>query len=282
MYSVVILTYNEEINIKECIESIKYSNDIVIIDSYSTDDTVSIAKNYSVRVYNRIFDNYASQRNYVLNEIDFKNKWILMLDADERLTEGFEQELLLKLNFIDEKVAMLRFRRKDFFLNKWIKRSSGYPTWFGRVIKRGSVKVERDINEEYITEGEVDYLKEHILHYPFNRGIKYWFEKHNKYSSMEAEYLISGLIEKKINYKDLISTDPVVRRKMLKKIFYRLPLRSSLVFIYLYFFRLGILDGYPGYLFCKLRALYEYMITIKMKGNLIQRKNNSLNNNQEE
>ena len=273
MYSVVILAYNEEVNIKECIESVKHSDDIVILDSCSTDSTVNIAKSYGVRVYNRTFDNYASQRNYALNEIDYKNKWILMLDADERLTEDFEQELLLKLNRVNEKVALLRFRRKDFFLNKWIKRSSGYPTWFGRVIKKGAVKVEREINEEYVTEGDIEYLKEHILHYPFNKGLDHWLEKHNKYSSMEAEYLTSRLFEENINYKNLLSTDPVVKRRILKQIFYRLPLRSLLVFLYLYVFRLGVLDGYPGYLFCRLRSLYEYMITIKIKEILTQRKN---------
>ncbi|MDO8550050.1 MAG: glycosyltransferase family 2 protein [Ignavibacteria bacterium] len=268
MYSVVILTYNEVVNIGECLNSIKHSNDIVILDSYSTDNTLTIADKYRVRVYRRKFDNYASQRNYALNEIEYKNRWLLMLDADERLTEDFEQELLSELNGISGKVSLIRFRRKDFLLGKWLKRSSGYPTWFGRILKIGSVRIEREINEEYHTEGDVKFLKEHILHFPFNKGLEYWIERHNKYSSMEAGYLTSNLADTRISVINLLSKDPVIRRRILKQIFYKLPFRSSLVFLYLYIFRLGFLDGYPGYLFCRLRSIYEYMIVIKMKEHL--------------
>ncbi len=189
MYSVVILTYNEEVNIGECLNSIKHSNDIVILDSYSTDSTVTIADKYRVRVYRRKFDNYASQRNYALNEIEYKNRWLLMLDADERLTEDFEKELISEINSVGDNVSLIRFRRKDFLRGKWLRRSSGYPTWFGRILKIGSVRIEREINEEYHTDGEVKFLKEHILHYPFNKGMEFWIERHNRYSSMEARYL---------------------------------------------------------------------------------------------
>jgi len=274
MYSVLILTCNEEINIQNCIDSVSSSNDIVIIDSFSSDKTLEIAEKNNVRIYQRDFDNYASQRNYALNEIEYKNQWLLMLDADERLTGDFEKELLSKLENIENNVSILRFRRKDFFMGRWLKRSSGYPIWFGRVLKIGAVKVEREINEEYNTDGSVEYLKEHILHYPFNKGIDYWIERHNKYSSMEAEYLTSNKSRQNISISNLFSQDPVNRRKVLKRTLYKLPFRSFLVFIYLYFFRLGFLDGKPGYIFCQLRTMYERMITIKMKERIRAGENN--------
>ena len=124
--------------------------------------------------------------------------------------------------------------------------------------------MEREINEEYHTDGKVGFLKEHLIHYPFNRGISYWFERHNRYSSMEAEVLFSET-QSTQSIKDLFSSDPALRRKALKQIAYRLPCRPVLVFGYLYVVRLGILDGRPGLIYCILRCIYEYLIDIKAK-----------------
>lgn len=265
MYSVVILTYNEEKNIAECLITLKGSDDIVVLDSFSTDETIEIAKKLNARTYFRKFDNYANQRNFALTEIDYKYDWLLMLDADERMTESLDLEIRNELAKNNNLITLYRFRRKDMFMGRWLRRSSGYPTWFGRMMKIGSVRIERDINEEYHTTGEVKLLKNHIIHFPFNKGIEFWIERHNKYSSMEARYLTSDLATKQKSLINLLSKDPVIRRKILKQIFYKLPFRSSLVFLYLYIFRMGFMDGYPGYLFCRLRSSYEYMISIKMK-----------------
>ena len=275
MFSVLILTHNEEINIQDCINSVSSSDDIVILDSFSSDKTTEIAEKNNVRIYQREFDNYAAQRNYALSEIVYKNKWLFMLDADERATQDFERELTEKLKSVHEDVSILRFRRKDIFQGRWLKRSSGYPTWFGRVLKIGSVKVEREINEEYHTDGNVEYLKEHILHYPFNKGIEYWIERHKRYSSMEAEYLTSGTAGQRIKLGNLFSRDPIIRRKALKQTLYLLPFRPFLVFIYLYIFSFGFLDGKAGYKFCRLRAMYERMIVVKMKEKKQRGRNNS-------
>jgi glycosyltransferase involved in cell wall biosynthesis len=275
MFSVLILTHNEEINIQDCINSVSSSDDIVILDSFSSDKTTEIAEKNNVRIYQREFDNYAAQRNYALSEIEYKNKWLFMLDADERATRDFERELVEKLKNVPEDVSILRFRRKDIFQGRWLKRSSGYPTWFGRVLKIGSVKVEREINEEYHTDGNVEYLKEHILHYPFNKGIEYWIERHKRYSSMEAEYLTLGAAGQRIKLGNLFSQDPFVKRKVLKQILYQLPFRPFLVFIYLYIFSFGFLDGKAGYKFCRLRAMYERMIVVKMKEKKQRGRNNS-------
>ena len=161
-------------------------------------------------------------------------------------------------------VSLYHFRRKDIFMNRWLKRSTGYPTWAGRLVKLGEVSVKRDINEEYWTNGKKGYLKSHFIHHPFNKGIAFWFERHNRYSSMEVEALIKEL-RGKPKLLNLFSTDPTIRRKSLKQIAYRLPLRPLLVFCYLYFMRLGFLDGIPGLTYCRLRSMYEYMINLKVK-----------------
>ena len=159
---------------------------------------------------------------------------------------------------------MYRMRRKDFFMGKWIKHSSGYPTWFGRLVRKGKVKVKRAINEEYHADGETGYLVTHLIHYPFNKGFKDWFHKHNRYSTMEAEYLVSES-PRMLNFMDLFDRDPAKRRKATKNLINSIPVRPVVMFCGLYFMRFGFLDGRAGLRFCILRSIYEYMIDCKVK-----------------
>lgn len=260
--SVLILTKNEEINIGRCIESIAWSDDIVVFDSFSDDCTVELAKTLGVRVVQHKFDNYASQRNAAL-ALEYKHDWILMVDADECVTAELRDEIERALKDVPETVSMFQMRRKDYFFGRWIRHASGYPTWFGRLVRKGEVKVEREINEEYHTDGEVRIVQEHLIHYPFAKGLVYWFERHNWYSTMEALVLIEGT-EEKFKITDLFSSKPTVRRKSLKQLGYRLSGRPLIVFVYLYFFRLGMMDGMPGFRYCIMRTMYEYMIDLKV------------------
>lgn len=263
MISVIILTLNEENNINACIDSLSFSDDIVLLDSFSSDKTIEIAKKSGARVCERKFDNYASQRNFGLS-LDFKYDWILMIDADERVSPELVNEIESVINEPENPNTLYRLRRKDYFMNKWIKHSSGYPTWFGRLMKKGRVEVKREINEEYYTDGEVGFLKEHLIHYPFNKGVEYWFERHNKYSSMEA----MRLLDESFCWADLknfFDKDPMIRRKIFKSLAYKMPCRPILTFIFLYFIKLGILDGVAGFHYSVMRSSYEYQIDIKIK-----------------
>jgi len=260
--SVLILTKDEEVNLPDCLACVNWSDDVVILDSYSNDKTESIARSNGCRFIQRRFDDYARQRNYGLNQIEYKNPWLLMIDADERVTEHLRIEIENTLKQVPDDVHLFFVRRKDYFLDKWIKRSSGYPTWFGRLIRVGKVRVERAINEEYHAQGRTDYFNAHLSHYPFNKGMHHWFRKHNRYSSMEVELMNAGG-PSKIKMANLVHGDPLIRRKEIKKIVYKLPFRPVLVFLALYILRGGFLDGYAGLKFCKLRYIYEYMIIIK-------------------
>jgi glycosyltransferase involved in cell wall biosynthesis len=262
--SVLILTLNEEINLPACLESVKWSNDIVVFDSYSTDRTVEIAQQAGVKVVQRCFDNYAAQRNAALQNVGYKHDWILMLDADERVTPELRIEIHNKVQMVDGKTTLFRFRRKDMFCGRWLRHSSGYPTWFGRLIRKGRVQVLREINEEYHTDGYIGFLKEHLIHFPFNKGVAFWFERHNRYSTMEAEIIVEQKSEK-FSFKLSAIRDPVIRRKAFKKIAYSLPFRPLIVFVYLYIIRMGFLDGVPGLFYCILRTIYEFMIDLKVK-----------------
>ena len=261
--SVLIMTLNEELNLRECLESVSWSDDIVVFDSFSSDRTIELAKDAGTRVMQRKFDNYACQRNAAMTEVEYKHPWVLIVDADERWPSEIFSEIQQILSNGHE-ASLYHFLRKDMFMGRWLKRSSGYPTWSGRLVKLGEVTVKREINEEYCTDGTKGYLKSHFVHYPFNKGVAFWLERHNHYSTTEAEVLVR---EKKnrLNVRDLFSFDPTVRRKALKQLAYRLPFRPFLVFCYLYFLRMGFLDGIPGFTYCRLRAMYEYMIDLKVK-----------------
>jgi glycosyltransferase involved in cell wall biosynthesis len=261
--SVLILTLNEEANLADCIDSCSWCDDVIVFDSLSQDRTREIALAKNARVIERPFDNYAAQRNAALTSVQYKHPWVLMVDADERVPADLAAEASAKAAAADPEMVMFRMRRKDFFLGQWLKRSSGYPTWFGRLVRIGRVRVERDVNEEYIADGRIEHLNSHLHHYPFNKGVAYWFERHNRYSSMEALAKVSMAVAEHKAWS-LFGADPVARRRTMKQMLYRVPARPFIVFLYLYFIRLGVLDGHAGFQFSRMRAIYESLIDVKV------------------
>jgi glycosyltransferase involved in cell wall biosynthesis len=260
----LVLTYNEQVNIQKCLDSLKFCDAFIVFDSESTDDTLQIAKNNNAITFVRKFDNYAAQRNAALQVVGEEYEWVLMIDADETISPELKDEILKEIELKDNPCTMYRVRRKDYFMGKWIRRSSGYPTWFPRLFRNGKVTVERAINEEYNTNGVIANLRSHLNHYPFSKGLAWWIERHNRYSSMEAKSL-SVEFKHAIPWKLALSKDPVERRKFQKQFIYRLPGRPFIVFFALYVVRKGFLDGVAGLRFCKLRMMYETMIDLKLK-----------------
>jgi glycosyltransferase involved in cell wall biosynthesis len=261
--SVLILTLNEDANLGDCIDSCSWSDDIVVFDSFSTDRTADIAREKSVRFVQRRFDDYARQRTAALTEVAYRHPWVLMVDADERIPPDLAAEMEIAVVRADAGTVMFRMRRKDFFLGRWLRRSSGYPTWFGRLVRIGRVRVQRAVNEEYIADGEVVHLAAHLYHYPFNRGIAYWYERHNKYSTLEAHAKLEAR-GSAVAWSALIGTNPIDRRRALKRLVYRLPMRPMIWFLYLYLLRGGFLDGRAGLAFSRMRASYEMIIDLKV------------------
>jgi hypothetical protein len=261
--SVLILTLNEEANLSECLDSCSWCDDIVVLDSFSSDRTAEIASRKAVRFIQRKFDNYASQRNAGLTEVPYEHPWVLMVDADERTPGDLVLEMKDAVSTADSETVLFRMRRKDFFLGRWLRRSSGYPTWFGRLVRLGRAHVEREVNEEYIAEGKIAYLRGHLHHYPFNKGIAFWYDRHNRYSTMEALAKLPGPTTS-LSLGALLSADPIERRRALKGLAYRLPMRPALVFVYWYLLRLGFLDGRAGLTFSSMRASYEFLIDLKV------------------
>jgi glycosyltransferase involved in cell wall biosynthesis len=260
--SILVLTFNEELNIGGCLESVGWSDDVLVLDSFSTDGTVQIARECAVRVVQRKFDNYAAQRNFGLQQ-QFKYPWVLMLDADERISPELRTEMVEATHMAGPAVAMFRMRRRDHLFGRWIKGSSGYPTWFGRLARVGRVRVERPINEEYHADGDLRDLRGHLDHFPFNKGFAAWIAKHDRYSSMEAQLRLKGTATR-LHWRDLLQRDADLRRRALKALAYRLPFRPLAIFTALYIVRGGLFEGRAGLTFCALRAWYEFAIDCKL------------------
>lgn len=265
MISAVILTFNEERNIAECIQTLqRWCSDIIVYDSFSTDQTVELARSAGARVFQREFDDYASQRNAALHEVDYLNDWILVADADERWDESLGKLMLEAVAKPEHRdTEIFYFQRKDIFLGRWLKHGIGSGTWSGRLLKKNHVTVVRAINEEYQCSGKKVYLTGgRFLHYPFNNGVDRWISRHNQYSGMEAVRLHE---EKRVplKWRMLLSKDPAERRKSQKQLLYRFPGRPLLMFFVLYFLKAGFLDGKAGFHYAVLRSFYEYMIDLK-------------------
>lgn len=263
MISAVILTYNEETILPRCLEALKFVDEIIVFDSFSEDGTVSIAREFGAKVIQRKFDNFADQRNAALLQVSPATKWILMVDADEIVSKKLKEEIVNVIK-TDSDVSMFRIRRKDHLQGKWLRYSSGYPTWFPRMFKYGEVVVKREINEEYHTDGEICNMNGHLLHYPFNKGMNWWFQKHNFYSSLEAKKMRTEISEP-LHFKNLFSRDVAIRRRFFKRLSYRLPFRPQIIFAIFFILRKGFLDGFTGYTFCRMRFVYETMIDIKFR-----------------
>lgn len=259
-FSILILTLNEEDNIADCIDSVSWCDDIVVLDSLSTDRTCEIAEAKGARVFQRKFDDFSSQRNYALDEIDFEHSWVFHLDADERFNDTLKTECGRVID-LDEKSAYF-VPNRIIFLGKWIPRCTQYPYPQVRLIKQGEVRFAKAGHgqKEDAAERGVGHIEVAYDHYNFSKGIEDWIAKHNRYSSEEAR-LASELEKRPV--AECFSRDFMIRKRALKSWFVRLPFRPQIKFCFLYFVKLGLLDGYPGYVYCKLQLMYESMISIK-------------------
>jgi len=252
--TIIILTYNEELNIQFSLSNvIKWAKEVIVLDSYSTDKTVKIAESLGAKVYYRKFDTFAKQRNYAIQELDIKTEWILFLDADEYLTEELKNEINEVLPFTNKNGFYLK--RRFYFMGKWIKHGGYYPIKLLRLFKKEKGRVERDINEQFIVDGKVGELKYDFID-ENHKGISDWIDKHNRYSSFEAQELINYEKRQKENQKDdyanLFGTSPQRKRWIREYIWNPLlpPLaRPFIYFFYRYIFKLGFLDGKVGFIY---------------------------------
>ncbi len=180
MISILVLTLNEEINLPRCLESVSWSDDIVVLDSGSTDRTVEIAEAAGARVVYRKLEDWSEHQNWAVTAIPFKHRWVYYTDADEVVTPELRQELQVIARAPDTAAVAYRVRFKNQFMGRWLRWSSLYPTWVLRFFRPEKVRWERKVNPVPVVDGPEGRLAGHFLHYSFNKGLNAWFEKHNR------------------------------------------------------------------------------------------------------
>lgn len=262
--SVVVLTKDEASNIERCLRSVAWCDDVVVVDDHSTDRTAELATACGARVLRNRFQSFARQRNWALEHADLRHDWVLMLDADEVVTDGLRDELSRTLPAAPDQVVAYRLCRKTMFLGRWLKHSDGFPVWIMRLVRRGQAAFQDSGHGEVpvpVVPGEVGTIGEPFLHYPFSRGIGDWVDRHNRYASREAELELAE--QTRWRFRDVLSGDRAVRRRTLRRISRTLPGRPFLRFGYQYLWKMGFLEGRAGLAFSLLMAWYEGLIVLK-------------------
>lgn len=264
--SVLILTKNEESDILSCLESVSWSDDIQVFDSFSEDRTVEIAIRQGAKVTQRKFDGYASQRNAALTDLNYKYQWILLLDADERIPGELADSMRKRIRQADNSVNGFRIRRRDYMDKTWLKHAQMTPFYI-RLVRKGKGYYEREVNEVLHVDGKVEDIDGYFDHYPFSKGISHWLSRHNQYSSLEAAQCLNQYKgRRKFSFrKALFGSDFSEKRFHQKGLFYQVPARPLIKWFYLVFWRGGFLDGKAGIKYATLTAIYEYFIVLKTK-----------------
>lgn len=264
MISVVILTHNEAINIERCLASVAWSDDILVVDSGSTDGTQELAARAGARVVFRPFDNFAGQRNFALEQGQPKHPWVLHLDADEEVSGELRREM--------EQVAAARSGKPGYrvpfrlmLLGQWLKHAGMYPGYQVRFGQRDRLRFHMAGHgqRETLDPSDLGTLGGHLLHYNFSKGISEWMAKHARYARDEAVEALSATEQH--HWRDVLgAADAMQRWRSLKALSRSLPMRPLLRFLYVYVGRLGLLDGKAGLRYAMLLAAYQWMIDMNI------------------
>ena len=263
--SVVIPTLNEELNLPECLASVAWADQVFVVDSFSQDRTLEIARAYRAHVVQHAFENYARQKNWALECLPFRHEWVLILDADERVTPGLRTE-------IESAIASTRYagyylNRRFFFRGRWIRHAGWYPSWNLRLFQHRLGRYEdRPVHEHVVLDGPIGYLRNDLLHLD-RRPFSAFIDRHNRYSSFEAQARL--VVERRHSTHRLSPKflgSPVERKRFLREhVWPRLPFKPLVLFVYMYLVRRGFLDGRPGLILCVFHAWQEFVVGVKLE-----------------
>lgn len=262
-YSIVILTLNEADNLPACLESVRSCDDIVVLDSGSTDATAEIARAAGARVFVRPFDSFAAQRNHAQKNVPFHHPWVFHLDADEKFTEELAGECALAASDSDGLDGYFVAPRM-LWQGKWIPHCTDFPAWQARFVRVPDFDfVDSGHGQREAPQMRMGRLRANYLHDLSSDGIDGWLEKHRRYACAEAAQFLSD--RKHISPRHLFARERLLRRRALKHLSYYLPFRPTARFLYQYLLRRGFLDGGAGLTYCRLLARYEGFATEELR-----------------
>jgi glycosyltransferase involved in cell wall biosynthesis len=271
--SILIPVKNERGNIGPCIESARFADEIVVVDSASSDGTKEIAESHGARVVQFEWNGeFPKKKNWALANVPWRNEWVFILDADERITPELAEELR---RVAESPVADGYYVNRSFwFMDGWLRHCGYYPSWNLRFFRHKLGRYEQfsgtgdsssgdnEVHEHVVLQGKSAHLKCEMEHYAYPT-IEVWVEKHNRYSNWEGRLLLSEEGMEAAGNAEI--TPELARKRRLKRLASRMPFRPFIRFLYHYLLRGGILDGHRGYVFCRLMGFYEFLSVEKAR-----------------
>jgi glycosyltransferase involved in cell wall biosynthesis len=271
--SIIIPAKNEGANLGECLASVAFADEIIVVDSQSTDATGEIAIAAGAQVVQFHWNGeFPRKKNWALANVPWRHEWVLIVDADERITPELEREIRTAIQRTD--VDGFYLNRRFWFLGGWIDHCGYFPSWnlrlfrhrlgrYERAESSGATSGDNEVHEHVVLEGRVDYLSAPMEHYAYP-DIATFVEKHNRYSTWEAQ--VSETFYRTSSDGTLVARPfgtPLERKRWLKLCFRRAPFRPTLRFLYHYVWRQGFRDGYRGWILCRLLGRYEFLCVAK-------------------
>lgn len=264
--SVIILTFNSEETIAATVQSAcRISDDVHIVDSFSTDNTLKIAQSYGANIVQHEFENYGKQRNWAIDTLSLKYDWQLHLDADERLSDGLAEELNSLRSSFPDNIVGYYIPRLVHFLGRPIRHGGMFPIWHMRLFRNGAGRCEcRRYDQHFYVNGTTSRLTQPMID-DHRMSLTEWIARHNRWADAEADELLGSGKEGAIRGR--MQGNPVERKRALRGFYYHMPLfiRPFLLFLYRYVFRLGFLDGREGLIFFVLQTFwFRFLVDAKL------------------
>lgn len=267
----IILTYNEEQHIKRCIDSLSdLVNEIYVVDSFSNDRTIEIAKKAGAKVFQNAWVNYATQFNWALENCNIKSDWVWRIDADEYIDAKEKKSFIESLNNLSDTITGVYIKRKIVFMKKQLLHGGWYPVWHLKIWRNGKGFCENRWMDEHIKLTEGESIKLNCTQVDENlNDLTWWSQKHNEYATREMVDLLDSkyqIFSKNTVEPKLFGTNEQ-KKRWLKLSYLKLPLfiRPIIYFIYRYLFKLGFLDGKSGLVWHILQGFwYRFLVDSKI------------------
>jgi glycosyltransferase involved in cell wall biosynthesis len=263
--SVLVPTLDEELNLAACLESVAWADEVFVVDSFSHDRTVEIAREHAAHVVQHAFESYSRQKNWALDKLPFRNDWVLIVDADERVTPGLRCEIENVLD--DGSCDGYYLNRRFIFLGTWIRHAGWYPSWNLRLFRHRLGRYDdREVHEHVVLDGRAGYLHDELLHLD-QRGLDAFVARHNRYSTLEASarFKAEGDAPDRARLPLSLLASPIQRKRFVReRIWPWVPAKPLALFVYMYVLRRGFLDGRAGLALCIFHAFQEFMVGLKL------------------
>ena len=270
--SILVPIKNEAANLERCLRSVAWADEIFVVDSQSTDGSVELAEKLGARVVQFHFDGtWPKKKNWALENLPFRHDWVFILDADEVLPPGTEEEFrgIVTGTAGDPETTGYWINRRFMFMDRWL-RHAYYPNWNLRLFRHRLGRYEKltdadtrsgdnEVHEHVIVRGKTGHLRSEMDHHAFP-SVETFVEKHNRYSNWEARVALDRYLQRSGRG---LQSGRVGARRALKEFSARLPCRPLLRFLYVYVWQRAFLDGKEGYYFARLHGFYEFLSVAK-------------------